>query len=149
MTSLAVALLVIIIDQTSKFLVRANLSQGNSFSLINGVFSITNVRNPGGAFGLLPNQQWLFMLVSLLVVVAMVIFFIIKRPQKLAVKVSLGLAAGGALGNLIDRIFFGLVTDFLDFHFWPVFNLADSSIVIGLAILLFVYLREAPQAKPS
>ncbi len=131
---LATVLLTLGLDQLTKFIVVRNFSLHDSFSLINGVMSITLVHNRGAAFGIFKNQFFLFVFISLLTVI--LIYFILRnnKGSKLF-SFSLSLILGGALGNLIDRIFLGYVVDFLDFHIWPVFNIADSAITFGTLIL--------------
>lgn len=104
--------------------------------VINNVFGITYVRNYGAAFGILQSQT------LLLIALSLAVFFIIwANREKLkdyaqVFQVGLGLALGGALGNLVDRIRLGYVVDFLDFQLWPVFNLADIAIVVGVGLII-------------
>jgi signal peptidase II len=123
--------LVIIIDQFSKLLVRNLLAPSNSIGIV-GFFRITRVENPGAAFGLLPNYQLIFLLTTFLVALFIVLYYRRLRSNEYLIKLALGLELGGALGNLIDRVFFGHVTDFFDLRIWPVFNFADIAIVLGL-----------------
>jgi len=131
-----IALSVIILDQFTKLLVTRELLLSQSIPLMKGVFHLTLVHNRGAAFGILKNQTPLFILVSIIAVI--LIYFALRGKQykKLSVyNISLAFILSGALGNLIDRLRFGYVIDFLDFRVWPVFNVADSAITIG-AILL-------------
>lgn len=121
-------------DQFSKVLIRRLFSPGQSISIL-GFFKITHVKNPGAAFGLLPNHQLIFSITTFVVVVLIFFYYRRLKPSERAVKFALGLELGGAVGNLVDRLFFGQVTDFLDFRIWPVFNLADIAIVAGLLVL--------------
>ena len=120
-----------LLDQLSKLLVRNLLAPGNSVGVI-GFFRITRVENPGAAFGLLPNYQFIFLLTTALVVFFIFAYYRRLKPNDYLIKLALGLELGGALGNLIDRVFLGQVTDFFDFRIWPVFNVADIAIVLGL-----------------
>ncbi len=138
--SLLIALVVILTDQLTKAWIRANLAPGESLFQI-GFFRIDHVRNTGAAFGLFPNHSGLLTGVS--VVGSTAIFslaiFAHRIPflrQKLTAT-ALGLVLAGTGGNLIDRMFIGYVTDFLDFTYWPAFNVADSAISVG--VLLFAY----------
>ncbi len=142
---LGMAAVVVILDQLSKFWVVNNLPPYESASLLpwlDPVFSLTHVTNTGVAFGLFPQFGQLFSILSALVVLMILLFQRSLPANQIWIHIALGLVTGGALGNnLIDRIFRGAVVDFIDVNFWPfqawpVFNVADSSIVIGVAILL-------------
>ncbi|MFZ5649475.1 MAG: signal peptidase II [Bacillota bacterium] len=135
-----ISLAVLILDQASKYLIMANMTLNQSVPVITDVFHITYIRNPGAAFGLMAYRTTFFIAVSILVILGIFIFYK-KYGGKGAVPVTLGLIAGGALGNLVDRVRFGEVVDFLDFRVWPVFNLADSAIVVGAGLLMIVFWR--------
>lgn len=135
------AIAVLVIDQVSKAAVRRAVPPGGSVSLIPGLFQLSHVRNTGAAFGILPQQQLFLLLTSLAAVVIILLYFTRASSWTRLVGIALGLELGGAAGNLIDRFRTGTVTDFLDFGFWPVFNLADSAIVIGAVLLLFALVR--------
>ncbi len=122
------------LDQLSKFLITKNLFQNQSIPIIKGIFHITLVHNRGAAFGILKNQIPLFIITSLFAII-LIYFNLKENKQSKSYSIVLSLILAGALGNLIDRLFFGYVIDFLDFRIWPVFNMADSAITIG-AILL-------------
>lgn len=119
---------------------------GRSLPVIDGVLHLTYVRNLGAAFGLLPGAQPLFITTSVLVLVFVAGFWMKMRPVERTLVVALALLCGGALGNLIDRIFLGKVTDFLDIALidFPVFNVADIAIVFGVG-LLTIWLLFAPE----
>lgn len=140
---LAAFALTVLIDQAVKALVRASLYPSESVPVIEGVFHLTYVRNTGAAFGLMPGHRPLFILTSTLVLAAIALYWWRARPKGFVLAVSLGLVSGGAVGNLIDRVLAGRVTDFLDFRIWPVFNVADIGIVAGAAGL-FVWALFAP-----
>jgi signal peptidase II len=135
---------VIVADQLNKLWVMANLPEYQSYHLFDWlapILSFTSVRNTGVAFGLFPGLGSLFTVLSVLVVVAILYFRRTIPVTDLLIHAALGLVSGGALGNIIDRIARGYVVDFLDvnfwpFHNWPVFNLADSAIVVGVGLLL-------------
>ncbi|MTI95011.1 MAG: signal peptidase II [Firmicutes bacterium] len=129
----SLALLVIVIDQVSKYLVTASLNVGQTVPIIPDIFHITYIRNPGAAFGILPNQRLFFILVTLAVITVLIVYARQMKHHAL-LQIAFGLQLGGAAGNLIDRLFHGPVVDFLDFRFWPVFNIADSAIVIGVGL---------------
>lgn len=130
------------LDQLTKFAISRNLSFLQSVPVIPRVFHLTLVANRGAAFGILKNQTLLFISTSLLAVV--LIFFALRdNRQKGLYSFSLSLILGGALGNLIDRLRFGYVIDFLDFRVWPVFNIADSAITVGAIVLGWSLLKNA------
>ena len=143
-----IAILILCVDQLTKFIIHKNLLLNQSFPIIKGIFHLTLIHNRGAAFGILKNQIPIFIFTSVLAVI--LIYFYLRKDKsrtcaqgrdkrkKLSITtLSLSLILGGALGNLIDRIFLGYVVDFLDFRVWPVFNLADSAITIG--VILFGY----------
>jgi signal peptidase II len=142
----AVALLVLVADQISKYLVLSNLAPGQSWSPVTSLtpwVSITHVTNTGAAFGLFQDQGPLFAVIAVIVVAAIIFYYRQLPAGQWWIKASLGLQLGGALGNLLDRLRLDYkVIDFIDFKIWPVFNLADSSIVIGVAILAYYLLRD-------
>jgi signal peptidase II len=131
-----IALLTIGADQLSKYLIQANMDLGQSIPA-EGLFRITYTTNTGGAFGILANQGFLLAMTAIIAITVLVLFLRYLPPGSTLLKVGLGLDLGGAIGNLIDRIRSGEVTDFIDFGAWPVFNLADSAIVIGTITIVF------------
>lgn len=140
--------MILVIDRISKLIIQSNMDLGQSIPVIPGFFHITYILNPGAAFGMLQGKTWFFILTSILVVAA-ILFFQYKIPkQERLMRVCLGMIAGGAAGNLIDRLLSGKVIDFLDFKVWSyIFNFADSMIVIGGIILVFlIYRSEREQA---
>ncbi len=131
-----IALVTLIVDQLSKFMIAVNMYHGESLAVLPPVFYITYVLNPGAAFGMLPNQTSFFIVVSILVITGILVGYRYLPRERTWIHVAFGLVVGGALGNLIDRVRLGMVVDFIDFRVWPVFNLADTAIVIGAAILV-------------
>jgi signal peptidase II len=134
---------VVLLDQAVKAIVRNSLHPSESIPVIEGFFHLTHVRNAGAAFGLMPGQRPLFILTSLLVLAAIALYWWRARPRSLVLALSLGLVSGGAIGNLIDRVVAGRVTDFFDFRVFPVFNIADMAIISG-AVGLFAWALLAP-----
>jgi len=122
-------------DQISKLLARSNLDPEKSLSVIKGFLSLTLVKNKGAAFGLLPGNINLFQILAVFLIVFILFYMLIYRPSSAFIKIALGLIVAGSLGNFVDRAFFKQVTDFIDLHVWPVFNIADSSIVTGITLL--------------
>ncbi len=142
------AALVLLLDQATKIYIDASMPLHDSFSVIPGLFSITHVRNPGAAFGFLAGASPLFRNVFFVGVTLAAILLILhyvrtSKAEERLLTLSLSLILSGAVGNLIDRIRFGEVIDFLDVyigsHHWPAFNVADSAISVG-AVILFVEL---------
>lgn len=137
------ALIVLALDQVSKFLIRANMSLGQSIPE-DGLFRITYVTNIGGVFGILSNQAFLIILTTAVGIAAILLYSRYTIFNRMLVKISLGLLLGGALGNLIDRLSLGWVVDFIDIGFgqyrWPTFNLADSAIVLGVILFLYYFI---------
>lgn len=130
-------LLVLVTDQLLKAIVQAVMEPFQSVPVLKNIFAITYVRNYGAAFGVLPSQTWLLIALSLGVIIFVWVNRSKLRHHSLVFQIGLALALGGALGNLVDRVRLGYVIDFLDFHFWPVFNLADTAIVIGVGLIVF------------
>jgi len=132
-------LLVIVADQLSKLWIRSSLALGQSWFEW-GIFGIVRVHNTGAAFGLFQEYPFALIIVNLVTISVLLAgaYFIFRRlplvDNRLR-RVCLGLIIGGALGNLIDRLFFGYVTDFIHIGIWPNFNIADSAVVIGTIIL--------------
>ena len=146
---IVIALAVVGLDQLTKYLVRANMELGQSIPR-EGLFRLTYITNTGGAFGILANQAFLLALVAI-IGVSVFLFYLRYIPlESRLLKVGLGLDFGGAVGNLIDRLRFeGKVTDFIYIgDWWPVFNVADMSIVVG-TILIAYYLLFVASKKAS
>jgi signal peptidase II len=135
----AITATIVAVDQASKYAVRARMSPpGTSVPLIDDMLSLTYTRNTGAAFGMLPGGRVAFIIVSVVAVVVIAGYLIRRRPERAWLIVALGLVAGGAIGNLIDRAAFGWVTDFIQVPFdFPIFNVADSSVVVGVGMLVW------------
>jgi len=138
LTFWAIVLATLGLDQLVKWVVRTEMIEGASIPVIEGVFHITHVRNMGAAFGLFPGRQPVFVLTTAVVLIAIAAYWRRSRPHAWPIVVALALVTAGSLGNAIDRLGLGSVTDFLDFTLidFPVFNVADSAIFIGVAILI-------------
>lgn len=128
------AVVVFVLDQATKIVVRGSLAPGESIPA-DGWFRFTHVTNTGAAFGLFQGQGPLLLLTTVIGVAAIVTYYLYPPVQTPVLTTSLGLQLGGAIGNLVDRVTLGHVTDFFDFRIWPVFNIADSAIVIGVIVL--------------
>lgn len=147
---------VVVLDQIAKQLVDQLMELHESRTLIEGLLSLTYVRNRGAAFGImsdadLPYQSALFAVVSLLALVAIGAYALRLPSHDRLPQVALALVMGGALGNLIDRALHGYVIDFVDVywksHHWPAFNVADSCISVGVCLLLFDILRNPAESS--
>ncbi|GAV23748.1 signal peptidase II [Carboxydothermus pertinax] len=136
---LIISFVFFLLDQLSKYYIIKNFAIGQSLNLL-PFLSITHVKNPGAAFSLLPYQTEVFIVITIFVLSGILIYLVVTKNRNRLLLTSLALIFGGALGNFYDRITQGQVTDFLDFHFWPVFNLADSFITIGLLLFTYQYL---------
>lgn len=141
-----VASAAVLADQLTKALVSSRLPLGDAVAHA-GPFSIHHVHNTGIAFGLFSDRTSGVILVTSIAVVAMVAFFARSGRRHPLLPVSLGLVLGGSVSNLVDRLRLGYVTDFLDLDYWPAFNLADTFIVVGVA-LLFVSFVAADRTSP-
>jgi len=123
-------------DQLTKWLVTSRLELGSSVSIA-GSLKISHVQNSGIAFGFFSQATSLVIVLTSAVVLWMIFFFAHSGARHPLLPAALGLIVGGSTSNLFDRIVHGYVTDFIDFGFWPSFNLADSFIVLGVAVLIF------------
>lgn len=134
-------LAVVILDQFSKYIVVENMALGESIPIIEEVFHLTYILNPGAAFGMFAHNRLFFIAIAV-IVIGIIIWArreILASPLK--VKAGCGLFLGGAIGNLIDRARQGLVIDFFDFRIWPVFNIADIAICIGVGLIIWNLLK--------
>ncbi len=139
-----------LLDRLTKYLAERYLAGKPPVQVVPDVAQLRYTTNSGGAFGLFGGQPWLFFAATLVVCAAIVVAS--ARLSSGASALGLGLILGGALGNLTDRIIrgpgvSGHVIDFIDFHVWPVFNLADSAIVVGALVILLAGLRRQPAAE--
>ena len=129
---------IVFLDQLSKFIIKKNFVVDESVPITNKIFHLTYVTNSGSAFGLFKGFNILFIIFSIFV-----IFIIpnllkkIKNEQRV-LQVSVGLLLGGTIGNLVDRILYGFVVDFIDFRFWPVFNIADTAVTVSIICLILL-----------
>jgi signal peptidase II len=146
------------LDQVSKFLILLKLPLGGNISLIPGFLNLVHVRNKGAAFGLLADWSaefaWLFFVMAAVLVLVVLGYLLWQLPDdRWPSALGYGLILTGALGNLIDRIRFGEVVDFIDVYYgryhWPAFNVADSMVCVGAAILVWIIIREEKTADAS
>lgn len=134
----SVALLTVILDQLTKSLIRQNIQLNQSIPIIKNAFHLTYITNTGSAFGLFKGLNLFFILFSIIVII--VIFYYLRKIVKneKLLQFAVGMLLGGTIGNLIDRLFYGAVTDFIDFRIWPVFNVADSAVTISVILLIIL-----------
>lgn len=144
----AVAAAVLAADQISKYAVVSAFAPRDPHPIIPGVLDLTYVTNTGGAFGLMPWATPALAAVAGLVAVGLIVYGSKLAAAGRAIEVSSALLLGGAIGNLIDRTRLGHVVDFVDVHFWPVFNVADIGITVGAALFIIAVLR-MPSAPPE
>jgi signal peptidase II len=130
------------LDQYAKAIVACHLLPGESVPLIKNVFHITFVQNPGIAFGLLRNKNHLSFVLFILGIIIFLFLFFCKHNYSRMGKIALAMIISGALSNLFDRVRFGYVIDYLDLRIWPVFNLADTVITIGISLLLLEFFKK-------
>lgn len=145
------ALFVIVCDQLTKWLIVQKMQYGESIEVIKNLFYITSHRNRGAAWGILQGQMWFFYLITIVVVVGL-IYYIQKMAKKsVLLGVSLALMLGGAIGNFIDRVFRNEVVDFVNTYIFnynfPIFNIADASLSIGVILLIIYMLIEEKLSK--
>ena len=147
---LGVAALVIVADQVTKAYVTAHLALYASWMplhFLEPVFRFTHVHNTGAAFGLFPEGGSIFLVIAVIVASFIVYFYRQLPPEAWLVRLALGLQLGGALGNVVDRVHRGYVVDFMHLEHWPVFNVADSCIVLGVVLLALEMLIEEYRAS--
>jgi len=139
-------IVVIALDQITKAAIVAKFFIHESYPIIDGFFNLVYVMNPGAAFGFLANTSAIFRYIFFIgitaLVILLIIYYILKsKSQNMFTVVSLTLIFAGAVGNLIDRVRFGAVVDFLDFYIrswhWPAFNVADSAISLGAVLMIW------------
>jgi signal peptidase II len=148
---------ILLLDRWTKYLVVQKLQLYQRVEVIQGFFSLTHVRNTGGAFGIFGGEKdgvgsVLFVIISLVAIGAITYLFIKMRKGEKTLAFSFSLILSGAIGNLIDRLHYGEVVDFLDFYLssyhWPAFNVADSAICIGIGLMaLEVFVRDKKSSK--
>ena len=139
--------LVLIVDYVLKAYIRETMYAGQSFPVIKGIFSITYVQNRGAAFSIMEGQEMLLTLLPAAALVIAVIYMEKLRHEHWTMLLALQLIIAGGAGNLIDRVARGFVTDMFDFHFWPVFNIADIAIVTGCGFLILFMFKFDESAK--
>jgi signal peptidase II len=146
-----IALLVILADQLSKTWIRNNLAWGQSI-FDTGFFQILHVHNTGAAFGIFKNHSLTLTIIDFVGIVVILLLVFVWRSRwsfldSTLVMSAIGLIMGGTIGNMIDRLLLGYVTDFIDFRVWPVFNIADAAVTIGVIIIAYCLICLAQSAE--
>ncbi len=137
---------VVLLDQLTKILVREKIPLGASVTLLPYLLSFTHTTNTGASFSLFTKYSFLLTIIAIAVILA-IIFLYKKIPKEY--KLSFALILGGTAGNLLDRIFFGTVTDFMDIHIFSIFNVADSAITLAAILLIIAVFREEKELQES
>lgn len=136
------------LDRVCKVLVDTRMQVGERIELVGDVLQLHHVRNRGIAFGLLADAGFLVVVASVVVGLLLFVFMLRVQPEDLVTIAGGGLITGGALGNLVDRVSYGYVIDFLSLPHWPTFNIADIGIVCGVLLVVGAQLREAGAPEP-
>lgn len=139
MTVFSIALIAVLIDQITKLLIKTNFQLNQGIPLVKDVFHLRYIRNFGAGFGIMQQQTWILIFISITVIGVILYYLDRIKDKEILLQFLVGFVLGGTIGNLIDRVSYGSVIDFLDFRIWPVFNFADGFVTIGI-IGLVVYL---------
>ena len=131
-----------IADQLLKKLFSGTMQLGESIPVLPGIFHLTYIQNPGAAFGLFENQTLFFIAIAAFLLAFLAFAYKELAAQGIWVRYGMSLLAGGAVGNLLDRVRLGAVIDYLDLRIWPIFNLADIGICLGATLIVWGLLRE-------
>ena len=164
---------VVVLDQITKFIVKKLMNLRDSIGIIGDFFQFTYIENPGMAFGLQMENKILFTILSIGAAIVVFIYLYRMRNEKMMLVIALSFIMGGAIGNLIDRLFYGRVVDFLDFEFfdisipefnflfidfpgfeltrWPIFNIADTSVSIGMILITWMifFTKNTPNTEST
>ena len=142
LTIFSITLIIIFIDQITKFLIKINFELNQTLPILKNIFHLTYIHNFGAGFGILQQQRFILIFISI-IVIGFILFYLdrIKEKERL-LQILVGFILGGTIGNLIDRIAYGYVIDFLDFRVWPIFNFADSFVTIGVIGLIIYFWRK-------
>jgi len=131
----------LVLDQVSKYYVMNHFAIGESVSVIQNVFHLTYIINRGAAFGMLANQRWFFLVVAFILIIVYAIYHKKVNRGPISLRIGSALLISGAIGNGIDRYVLHGVVDFFDFRIWPIFNVADIGICVGVACIIYHLLR--------
>ncbi|MBF1756939.1 signal peptidase II [Veillonella sp.] len=136
-----IAIIWLVLDQVSKYYVMNHFAIGESVSVIQNVFHLTYIINRGAAFGMLANQRWFFLVVAFILIIVYAIYHKKVNRGPISLRIGSALLISGAIGNGIDRYVLHGVVDFFDFRIWPIFNVADIGICVGVACIIYHLLR--------
>ena len=136
-----IAIIWLVLDQVSKYYVMNHFAIGESVSVIQNVFHLTYIINRGAAFGMLANQRWFFLVVAFILIIVYAIYHKKVNRGPISLRIGSALLISGAIGNGIDRSVLHGVVDFFDFRIWPIFNVADIGICVGVACIIYHLLR--------
>ncbi|MCE5545951.1 signal peptidase II [Staphylococcus pseudintermedius] len=147
--SLFITLIILIGDQLTKFIIRTQMTLGESFAVVPKFLYITSHRNNGAAWGILSGEMTFFYIITIIVLIALIVFYIKEAKNNMLMQIAISLLFSGALGNFIDRVSSGEVVDFIDTvifgYDFPIFNIADASLTIGVVLLIIVLLKDQNQ----
>ncbi|ENO0919689.1 signal peptidase II [Staphylococcus pseudintermedius] len=147
--SLFITLIILIDDQLTKFIIRTQMTLGESFAVVPKFLYITSHRNNGAAWGILSGKMTFFYIITIIVLIALIVFYIKEAKNNMLMQIAISLLFSGALGNFIDRVSSGEVVDFIDTvifgYDFPIFNIADASLTIGVVLLIIVLLKDQNQ----
>lgn len=150
-----ISIIVVVLDQVTKLAVRYSFEYGVPHNIIGDWVRLTYIENPGMAFGIQVGGQPFFTVFAVIATVIIFVYILKARDEKMSVRSALGMILGGAIGNLIDRFLYGKVVDFVDIGFgtirWPIFNVADSAVTVGMLILIVfvVYDKSSKQTDET
>ena len=140
---LLTGVIVLVVDQVTKYLISIKVAEGSTVEVIPKFLYFMNIKNTGAAFGMFQSYTKILTIISLVAIFLIIILKVMLNLEYVFYNISLGFILGGALGNLVDRYFIGEVTDWISFSFFgPIFNIADSFIVIGFILIIILILRE-------
>ena len=145
--TMAIIIIGLLLDRFTKLWAIASLKGTEGISVIKGFFTLDYLENRGAAFGMLQNKQWLFVIIAGAVIIFMVAYLIKKRPSFKLTSISMALIISGGIGNLIDRVYYNYVVDFImlhykDVYYFPTFNVADVLTCVGTFFLLICILKD-------
>lgn len=142
-----VVIIVLILDRITKLWALNILTKVPEIVILKNIFGFSYLENRGAAFGILQNRVILLVVITFIVIAGVIYYFLRYKPNSRILKISIALILGGAVGNLFDRIFYGYVVDFIlvhyrDIYYFPTFNVADVTVVIGTSLLAFYLIKE-------
>lgn len=144
--SLFITIIILVLDQITKFIIASSMEVGDSFEVIPNFLNITSHRNDGAAWGILSGKMSFFFIITIIILVVLIVFYIKEAKNNLLMQIAISLLFAGALGNFIDRVLHGEVVDFVDTYIFgynfPIFNVADSSLTIGVLLIIIALLTD-------